>query len=107
MQPTPPLQAGRPSTPANLRPWPKRIWRVSYRSGYNDKLVRVVAKVPYSGIFPLTETLTRALSTGEIRWFRLEPVSPTALTVGIRARLTRWPEALRASSLKTEVTWQS
>lgn len=83
-----------------------RLWRVTYRSGYNQKLVRLAVKVPYSGMYAMTEQLTRALATGEITWFRIEPLRPKDITPGVRARLVRWPEAFRLSSTKTEVTWQ-
>jgi hypothetical protein len=58
-------------------------------------------------MYPMTETLTRALAVGEVAWFRVEPIKPKDITAGIRSRLVRWPEAFRMSSTKTEVTWQS
>lgn len=76
-----------------------------FRSAHNGKLVRVYAKVPYSGSFALTETLTRALTTGEIEWFRVDRAKPGEITTGIRESLQRWPEALRSTSERTEVTW--
>jgi hypothetical protein len=82
-----------------------RIFRVMFRSAINDKLARVYTKVPYSGTYALTETLTRALTTGEIAWFRLDVAKPTEITPKVRANLQRWPEALRAASERTEVTW--
>ena len=81
-----------------------RIWRVTYRSNYNGKLVRVFTKVPYSGTYALTETLTRAITTGEIAWFRIDPATPKEIAPR-RENLQRWPEALKASSSKTHVTW--
>jgi hypothetical protein len=82
-----------------------RIYRVIYRSGINGKQVRIFAKVPYSGAYALTETLTRAVTTGEITGYRLDPARPSEITPGVRARLKRWPEALQESSERTLVTW--
>jgi len=82
-----------------------RIFRITYRSAINNKLVRVFAKAPYSGSFALSETMTRALNTGQILWFRLEAAPAKDITPNVRANLERWPEALRTSSQKTEVDW--
>jgi hypothetical protein len=82
-----------------------RIYRVTYRSGINGKLVRVFSKVPYSGVYALTETLTRAITTGQVAWFRLDPAKPGEITPKMRQALQRWPEALSASTEKTEVSW--
>lgn len=87
-----------------LRPAPRRIWRVTYRTK-TGKTIRTLAKVPYSGVFGLTETLTRSLAIGEIEMFSLTPAKPKDITPGVRARLQRWPEALRATSQRSGVTW--
>lgn len=110
MDRTPDLVAGRPSrpralTPEGVRPRRVTVWRVIYRSAYNFRLVRVFTKVPYGGVFALTEQLTRAVTTGEILWFRIDPAKSAELTPGVRERLQRWPEALRESSRKSAVTW--
>ncbi len=76
-----------------------------YRSAYTGKLVRLYAKVPYGGVFALTEQLTRALTTGEIAWYRLDPAKPREISPRMRANLKRWPEALAESSSKSQVTW--
>ena len=85
--------------------YPPRIFRVMYRSGINGKLVKVFAKVPYSGSYAMTETLTRAVQTGEVAWFRIDPAKPSEITPRMRADLQRWPEALQTSSQKTQVSW--
>lgn len=82
-----------------------RIYRVMYRSGINGKLVKVFTKVPYSGSYAMTETLTRAVNTGEVAWYRIDPAKPTEITPKVRQDLKRWPEALQTSSQKTDVTW--
>lgn len=82
-----------------------RIYRVMYRSAINGKLVKVITKVPYSGAYAMTEMLTRAITTGEIAWYRIDPAKPSEITPKVRAGLQRWPEALQTSSTKTEVTW--
>lgn len=107
---TPDLVEGRPSTPRALtpdgvRPAPPRIFRVTIRSAYNGKLARVFTKVPYGGVYAMTEALTRAVMTGEVEWFRIEPAKAHDITAGIREHLQRWPEALRSMSERTGVTW--
>jgi len=87
-----------------IRPAPRRIWRFTYRAA-NGKLVRGFAKVPYAGVFGLTETLTRAITVGDIDMYRLDPAKPKEITPGVRARLQRWPEALQATSARSGVTW--
>lgn len=82
-----------------------RIYRVMYRSAVNDKLVRVFTKVPYSGVYAMTETLTRAVTTGQVAWFRLDPAKAGEITPKVREGLQRWPEALRSTTPRTEVNW--
>jgi hypothetical protein len=82
-----------------------RIIRVMYRSALNGKLVRVITKVPYANLYPMTETLTRALAVGDIAWFRIDPAKPSEITPNVRANLQRWPEALRSTTERTHVTW--
>ncbi len=84
-----------------------RIYRVMYRSGHNGKLVKVITKVPYSGVYALTETLTRAMTTGEIIYMSVAPAKAGEITPGVRKNLERWPVALRKSSEKTGVVWTS
>jgi hypothetical protein len=86
--------------------YPPRILRVVYRSAHHPRrLARVNAKVPYSGIYALSETLARAISQNEILWYRIEKV-PTDEIAKIRKGLKRWPEALAESSEQTFVTWE-
>lgn len=82
-----------------------RIYRVMYRSAKNNKLVRVITKIQYSGLYPLVETLARALAVGDILWFRIDPAKPSEITPNVRANLQRWPEALRSTTERTDVTW--
>lgn len=84
-----------------------RIYRVMYRSGHNGKLVKVFAKVPYSGVYAMTETLTRAMTTGEIIYVSIAPAKASEITPKVRDNLERWPVALRQSSEKTGVSWMS
>ncbi len=85
--------------------YPPRILRVIYRSAHHPRrLARVHAKVPYSGIYALSEVLVRALSQNEILWYRIEQVDPKEIAA-IRKSLERWPEALAASSEQTFVKW--
>ena len=82
----------------------QRIFRIMFRSAMG-KQVTVFAKVPYSGLYALTEVLTRALSTGEILWFRLDPAKASEITPNRRSSLRRWPEALRSTSERSGVSW--
>lgn len=84
-----------------------RIIRVMYRSAKNGKLVKVLTKVPYAGLYPLTETLTRALAVGDIGWFRIDPAKKSEITPRVRDSLQRWPEALRSTTERTDVTWMN
>lgn len=107
---TPDLVSGRPSvarklTSSGVAPAPPRIFRVTIRSSYNHKLARVFTKVPYGGVYALSEALTRAMMTGEIEWFRIEPARGADLTDHVRKNLQRWPEALRSMTDRTGVTW--
>lgn len=105
---TPPLLEGRPSvraaTPEGIRPAPPRIFRITVRA-YNGQLARVFAKVPYGGAFAMTEQLTRALTTGEVLWFRVEAAPAKAITKNIRENLQRWPEALTVLAERTGIAW--
>lgn len=86
--------------------YPPRLVRITYRSNYHPRRVaRCYAKVPYSGVFDLTEVLTRAVTTSEILWFRIDRMLPRDITPTIRRELQRWPEALKATSTRTLVTW--
>lgn len=74
---------------------PPRIFRLTYR-GANGRVAVVLFKAPYGGVFELGEVLNRALTSGQVRWYRLEP----ATTIEInreRDTLERWPIALEAS----------
>ena len=84
-----------------------RILRVVYRSNHHPRRVAsVVVKVPYSGIYGLSETLARAISTEEIMWYRIERVPPKDIS-RVRSTLGRGPEGLTRSSGETGVTWES
>lgn len=82
-----------------------RIFRITIRSAHNGKLARTFAKIPYGGVYACTEQLTRAMMTGEILWFRIEPAPTASITTHVRETLQRWPEALRSMSDRTQVTW--
>lgn len=78
--------------------------KITYGSGINRRVATAFAKVPYGGIYALTETLTRAIATGEVRWFRIEPAKPAEIAE-VRGSLQRWPQALAATQETTKVTW--
>ena len=62
-------------------------------------------KVPYGGVYALTENLTRAMTTGQIERFTLRVARPGEITNTVRASLTRWPEALEHTTEVTAVDW--
>lgn len=82
-----------------------RIFKITIKSAYTGRVAWTYAKVPYGGMYACTEVLTRAMLTGEILWFRIEPAKASAITKRIREALQRWPEALRSMSDRTKVTW--
>lgn len=89
-----------------------RIFRVRYSGAqrreqgrFLPRLATVFVKVPYGGLFGLSETLVRAMSTNQIRWFRIDVARPGEITPEIRASLTRWPEALGITTSTTAVEW--
>lgn len=84
-----------------------RIYRVIYRSAINGRLVKVFMKVPYSGLYAMTETLTRAVANRQVEWYRLDPAKPGEITPKMRAALKRWPEALGDTVARTGVNWLS
>lgn len=91
------------------KPASPRIFRLTYttpiRRGVRGRFERRTAsawiKVPYAGLFALTENLTRQMTTGQIESFTLRVARPKEITPEVRTSLTRWPEAL---SHTTEVT---
>lgn len=78
------------------------IYCVEYRAarGRRRRVTHWV-RVPYGGLFGLTEALTRAVSQGSILWFRVLVTS--AITREIREQLQRWPEALADSEVRFDV----
>ena len=93
--------------------YPPRIYRVetsaptrrTERGRFARGKAVVHVKVPYGHLYGLTETLTRALTQGELRWYRIEVA--THITPEIRASLTRWPEALQATTEATAVRFNA
>lgn len=89
-------------------PIPPRILRVRYRSRHWPRRVAEAwIKVPYGGVhglYALAETLSRAVQTRQVMWFRIE--APEHIPPEKRAILARWPEALKLTSESTGVTWE-
>lgn len=82
------------------------IFKVSYRSAVNGRVARAYVKVPYSGLYGLTETLTRQQAAGQILWFRVAIARPHEIAEH-RSELARWLDALRATTRITKVDWAS
>jgi hypothetical protein len=55
-------------------------------------------------MYALTETLTRAMQTRKILWFRIDV--PMQITPEMRGQLLRWPDALKLTSERSGVTWE-
>jgi hypothetical protein len=89
-------------------PSPPRLFRVTYVSeGPRPRRQLAFVKCPYGGIhdlYALTAALSRAATTRQIRWFRVD--TKFEITPEIRASLARWPEALQRTSQKTGVTFE-
>jgi hypothetical protein len=91
------------------KPASPRIFHIEYvtpvrrdaRGRFEPRLASAFVKVPYGGVYALTENLTRAMTTGQVERYTLRVARPREITPEIRASLTRWPEAL---SYTTEVT---
>ncbi len=96
---------------SSQRPAQPRIFRLQYggfrrRSGDGRFAVSTYEghiKVPYAGLFGLTDSLTRAVSTGQISWFRIDVAKPGEITIEVRDQLVRWPDALSYSTSVTGV----
>jgi hypothetical protein len=80
-----------------------RIFKVSYRGP--RRVATAYVKVPYSGLYGLTETLTRAMTTGQVLWFRIDVAKKGEITPDVRANLVRWMEGLMSTSETTTVEW--
>ena len=85
-----------------------RLWRVRYVSKHNRK-ADVVLKVPYGGVFAMTELLTRMVAMGQVRWFRLEAAETPEIEAQKRSRhgLERWLPGLIRTSSVTGVDWRA
>lgn len=80
------------------------LYRLVYRSGINSKVAEAWIKAPYGAVFALTDMLTRRLSQGDLRWFRLAAMTNDQIRER-RSELVRPMEALRATTLRTKVVW--
>lgn len=91
------------------KPASPRIFYLSYttprrrdaRGRFERRTGSAWVKVPYAAAYGLTENLTRAMTTGQIESFTLRVAKAGEITPEVRASLTRWPQALEAT---TEVT---
>jgi hypothetical protein len=81
---------------------PPRIVKIRYRSGINGRVAIAFAKVPYSGLFDLSEKMARLLHQRQVRWYRIEEAKPEEIEIA-RPSLVRWPEALRQTVGLTKV----
>ena len=84
---------------------PPRIFKVTYRSGLRHRNAEMYMKVPYGGLFGMSEVLSRMLTTGQILWFRISVAKPGEITPEIRSGLERWMPALTHTSDTTGVDW--
>lgn len=83
-----------------------RIFVVRYRSALGrQRVAKTYVKVPYGGLYGMTETMVRAMTTGQVLWFRIDVARPGEITPEVRGALARWPEALTHTSDITAVEW--
>lgn len=90
------------------KPASPRIFRIEYTTPHRGRKPRHAAawiKVPYGGLFGLSDNLTRAMSTGQIESFRMRVARPGEITPEVREQLARWPEALERTTETTQVEW--
>jgi len=83
-----------------------RLFRVRYVSKHNRK-ADIVAKVPYGGVFGMSEMLSRMLLMGQLKWFRIELADTPHIEAQKASRhgLERWLPALTRTSQYTGVDW--
>jgi hypothetical protein len=83
-----------------------RLFRVRYVSKHNRK-ADVVTKVPYGGVFAMSEMLSRMLTIGQLKWFRLDVAQTPEIEAqkATRHGLERWLPALTHTSRYTGVDW--
>jgi hypothetical protein len=94
------------------RPASPRIFRIEYttpqrreRGRFLPRRAQAYVKVPYGGAFAMSETLVRAMTTGQIESFTVRVARPREITPAVRQSLTRWPEALEHTTEVTAVEW--
>jgi len=83
---------------------PARIWHVDYTSVHRRRK-EVFVKVPYGGLFAMTELLTRMLHEDQIVRFQIRKARAGEITPTVRASLERWLPALVGTSSWTGVDW--
>jgi hypothetical protein len=81
-----------------------RILRVDYVSVRRPRHGTAFMKVPYGGIFGMSEVLARMVATEQIRWYRVAVATPAEIAEH-RESLERWLPALVATSARTGVDW--
>lgn len=62
----------------------------------------VVVKIPYGGVFAMTELLTRLLYVHELMWFRIDAATTKEINAQKRKGLERW---LPAFTRDQDVDW--
>ena len=84
-----------------------RIFRVRYRSALGRRRIADgFVKVPYASMFALVDTLTRAVETNQVLWFRVD-VATAQQIARVRDQLVRWTEFLSTTTQITEVDFTS
>lgn len=94
------------------RPASPRIFKVAFgvptrrnKGRFTTSTVSVFIKVPYGALMMTTEMLTRAMTTGQIVWFRIDVAKPSEITKDVREHLTRWTDVLARTTEITAVDW--
>jgi len=83
-----------------------RIYKVTYRSAIKRRIAVTLMKVPYGGLYGMTEVMTRMVATGQVRWFRVDIATTQEIDEWGRTSLERWlPALMRTNELGTGVDW--
>ena len=78
------------------------IVKITYRSGVNGRVAVAFAKIPYGGMIDLADRMARLLAIKQVRWFRIDAAKPADIAAN-RQTLTRWPDALAATTARTHI----
>ena len=83
-----------------------RIIKVTYKGQRRNRTATAIVKVPYGGLYEMSEVFARMIATNEVAWVRFDVAKPKEIAA-VRDSLERWLPALQATSKITGVDWQA